>query len=600
MNLMQVPSFFERTNRWVNKTIRRRLVVWSVSFWVLSIFIIALVFLLIGQNQMLTVARQRNIQLASTVSRDVNAQLSTITGDARTFTQHLQALDSDLYVQADALLGLRLSSTRYSAIYYFDIQENLLVHVTDTVQNLLSIKSPAEIVDRPTIAITNEIRDVYKAVQETGIYISDFYYTPLDYIPVLYIGMPVVFPAGEIRVIVFEVDLTDIWQRVEIATVGQTGFTYIVSSEGTIIAHPDPNYLGRQIPDEIKPVLSNYEGSVELVDPYTGKKVVASYSPVGGLLGWGVVVSQDRGEIYSSITKTGSVIIGSLVIFGLIGTIGILFLIRNVTRPIKELTSTTQNIARTGNLVKMGVVQRSDEVGQLSQAFDQMIDKVKDTETKLTSSEERYRSLFEHANDAILLIGENEIIDCNQKAEEMFGANLDQIIHKSPSDISPETQPDGTGSREKEQQLISRTFSGEAQLFEWRHRRFNGELFDAEVCLDRLNIDGKPILMAIIRDITERRKAAEKLQESEQLFRSIVENSQAGIFTVDNKFAFTYVNDRLCQIIGYSRDEVIGHDFREYLDAKSKQLVGERSSKTTRAGSSFMVRICHHSKIWRT
>src|SRR5512136_164221 len=98
---MHELSFFRQTGRWINKTIRRRLVVWSVSFWVLSIFIVGLVFILVGQNQMLITARQRNIQLASSVSRDVNAQLSAITGNIRTFTQRLQALDTDLYTQAD-------------------------------------------------------------------------------------------------------------------------------------------------------------------------------------------------------------------------------------------------------------------------------------------------------------------------------------------------------------------------------------------------------------------------------------------------------------------------------------------------------------------
>jgi PAS domain S-box-containing protein len=67
--------------------------------------------------------------------------------------------------------------------------------------------------------------------------------------------------------------------------------------------------------------------------------------------------------------------------------------------------------------------------------------------------------------------------------------------------------------------------------------------------------------------------------QSEQLFRSIVENSQSGIFTVDNSFLFTYCNDRLCQILGYSRDEIIGHDFREFLDEESKKLVAERYIK---------------------
>ncbi len=244
---MQILSVFKRIRQWINRKVQRRLIFWTVSFWVLSIAILVIV-LVIGQNQILTEARQRNIQLASTISRDVNADFSGIIGNTRTFTQRLEALNPDLYTQADALLGLRLSSTRYRAIYYFDKNANLLIHLTDTVQSLLSVKSSKEIVDRPSIAIKSEIMDAFKGVKGTSIYISNFYSTPLDYIPVLYIGMPLTFSTGEAGVAVFEVDLTDIWQGIEIATVGRTGFTYIVSRDGTIIAHPEAAYVGRQIP----------------------------------------------------------------------------------------------------------------------------------------------------------------------------------------------------------------------------------------------------------------------------------------------------------------------------------------------------------------
>jgi PAS domain-containing protein len=73
------------------------------------------------------------------------------------------------------------------------------------------------------------------------------------------------------------------------------------------------------------------------------------------------------------------------------------------------------------------------------------------------------------------LIDESGIIDCNHKTEEMFRATHDRIIHKLPSDLSPKTQPDGIDSREKELRLVERTYSGEAQLFEWRHQRANGD-----------------------------------------------------------------------------------------------------------------------------
>jgi len=68
----------------------------------------------------------------------------------------------------------------------------------------------------------------------------------------------------------------------------------------------------------------------------------------------------------------------------------------------------------------------------------------------------------------------------------------------------------------------------------------------------------------------------EALQASEEQYRSIVENSHAGILIVDEGYRFLYVNDRLCRILNRSRDEIIGHDFREFLDEESRDLVAAR------------------------
>jgi PAS domain S-box-containing protein len=82
--------------------------------------------------------------------------------------------------------------------------------------------------------------------------------------------------------------------------------------------------------------------------------------------------------------------------------------------------------------------------------------------------------------------------------------------------------------------------------------------------------------LEITRDITERKKAEETLRESEGRFRSIVENSHDGIMILDSAYRLIYANDELCRISGYSREEAVGQDFRQFLDEESKQLVAER------------------------
>ncbi len=513
---VQLRSIFKKTNNWINQTIRRRLGIWSISYWVVSVIILSVIFLYMGQNQIIDETQLRNTQFASTISRDVNTQISNVIGNIRTFTQHIVTLESDLKTQSNALLGLRLSSVRYRALYYFDTNGTLLFDLTDTTANLLTIRTPEELINLPVVPAGNEIMNTYTATVKTGICVSNVYLSPLDYIPVMNIGIPIVFSSGERRIVVFEVNLTDIWQTIVTATIGQTGITYAVSHDGKVIAHPEPAFVGREIPYQIKPVLDNYEGSTQFADPFTDEQVIATYSPVGGQTGWGIVVQQDKDEINASIVKTGTTIIIVLLVLGLFGTVSNLFLIGGFTRPIRELTRTTRAIAQTGDLKKTGMTQRLDEVGQLSQAFDQMVDKVKNTESRLSTSEERYRLLFEHANDAILLIDESGIIECNHKSEEMFRTSHDQLVGKLYSELSAEMQPDGPNFSDKEQKLIGLAFSGQEQRFEWRYRKFDGDFFDADVSMNRLNIDDKPILMSVIRDISDRKRTEEALSRAQK------------------------------------------------------------------------------------
>ena len=68
----------------------------------------------------------------------------------------------------------------------------------------------------------------------------------------------------------------------------------------------------------------------------------------------------------------------------------------------------------------------------------------------------------------------------------------------------------------------------------------------------------------------------EALRESEQLFRSIVENSHDCILIIDDNFRIIYANDEAVRLSGYPKEEIIGQDFREFLDENSKSLVKDR------------------------
>jgi len=134
-------------------------------------------------------------------------------------------------------------------------------------------------------------------------------------------------------------------------------------------------------------------------------------------------------------------------------------------------------------------------------------------EQELRASESRYRQLFESANDAIFLLKDGLIADCNHKSQDLFGNSREGMIGLSPLDLSPQRQADGISSENQVAQKLELLQQNIPQFFEWRFLREDGSRFDAEVSLTRFTINGSLYGLAIIRDISLRKKMIRTLEE---------------------------------------------------------------------------------------
>jgi PAS domain S-box-containing protein len=150
----------------------------------------------------------------------------------------------------------------------------------------------------------------------------------------------------------------------------------------------------------------------------------------------------------------------------------------------------------------------------------------------LKDSEERFRNIFENANDAIFIMKGEICIDCNFKASEMFGYSRDQIIGKSAYDLAPEQQYDGSNSKELSRKKIEAVLKGEGQRFEWHYTRSDGRLFDAEVSLNTIKFKEQVFLLAMVRDITLRKRIENELRENKERLQYFVDSLTDWIYSV--------------------------------------------------------------------
>ncbi|MBM3435107.1 MAG: PAS domain S-box protein, partial [Bacteroidetes bacterium] len=181
----------------------------------------------------------------------------------------------------------------------------------------------------------------------------------------------------------------------------------------------------------------------------------------------------------------------------------------------------------------------------------------KQDEFDLRASEQQFRTLFEGANDSIFIMSEEEFIECNDMTLKIFGCDdKNDIIHHFPWEFSPEEQPDGKPSSEKAKKYIHAALKGKPQRFYWKHIRKNGHPFDAEVSLNRLEIDEGRYLQAIVRDITERMRSEEALKLSEERYRLLVQQSPLPMGLTDKEKNILYLNDQFINIFGYTIESI--------------------------------------------
>jgi PAS domain S-box-containing protein len=217
-------------------------------------------------------------------------------------------------------------------------------------------------------------------------------------------------------------------------------------------------------------------------------------------------------------------------------------------------------------------------------------------EAALKESEERYRRLAELSPEAIVVHSEGKFVYVNPAAERLWGASgPEELIGRPILDI---VHPDFRGLVKGRVGEVEELGSSTA-LTEQKHVKLNGEIIDVEVAGIPFVFHGQPAVQAVIRDITDRRRGREALQQTEARLRMVVGSVSLIIFALDKDGIFTLSEGEGLKVLGLKPGEVVGRsvfdlysDNPEVLEHVRRALAGEAFSEAVDVGN-LTFEICY-------
>ena len=182
----------------------------------------------------------------------------------------------------------------------------------------------------------------------------------------------------------------------------------------------------------------------------------------------------------------------------------------------------------------------------------------------LQESEHKFRSLYEATSDAVMLLDEKEFFDCNPATLKIFCcSNTKDFYGKKMSYFSPQFQPSGQDSSSLAIQRISTAMQTGSCRFDWVHKRLDGSEFPAEVLLNAMEINGRKVIQAVVRDITDRKRDEDgikaSLAEKEVLLKEIHHRVKNNLQVISSllKLQSRYIQDsRVSEMLKESQNRV--------------------------------------------